>query len=196
MTGSELALYLGRAALLALLTAPLLALALARLSGRPLSRSLGLTLPVLFFLALAFLPLPGPEFDCATMAKPALYLPGSFPHAMFKLWQRGVPPLEWLLNRSTGSAAMNLLLCLGIGLALARFGLLRTRTALVFGACLSLGIELSQLTGFWGLYPCAWRQFDTDDLILNIGGILLGHRIGCKRVERQGGGLPLSVSRR
>jgi glycopeptide antibiotics resistance protein len=30
------------------------------------------------------------------------------------------------------------------------------------------------LTGLFGLYPCAFRTFEVDDLIFNISGLLAG----------------------
>lgn len=42
------------------------------------------------------------------------------------------------------------------------------------GFAISLLIELTQLTGVWGLYPCAYRLFDVDDLIANTLGALIG----------------------
>jgi glycopeptide antibiotics resistance protein len=44
--------------------------------------------------------------------------------------------------------------------------------ALGFGA--SLFLELTQLTGLWFIYPCAYRLFSVDDLILNTAGAALG----------------------
>lgn len=42
----------------------------------------------------------------------------------------------------------------------------------VIALAVSLFIELSQLTGLWGIYPCAYRIFDVDDLLVNtLGGI-------------------------
>lgn len=38
----------------------------------------------------------------------------------------------------------------------------------------SLLIELTQLTGVWGIYPCAYRFFDVDDLLANTVGALAG----------------------
>lgn len=38
----------------------------------------------------------------------------------------------------------------------------------------SLLIETTQLTGFWGIYPCGYRIFDVDDLITNTLGGLVG----------------------
>lgn len=45
---------------------------------------------------------------------------------------------------------------------------------LVAGAGVSLLIELTQLTGVWGVYPCAYRVFDVDDLITNTVGTGIG----------------------
>lgn len=71
------------------------------------------------------------------------------------------------------SVAMNLLLCSLIGAQLWRHDLpLRAVMRLGFG--LSLTVELTQLTGIWGLYPCAFRKFDVDDLLLNTLGVMLG----------------------
>ncbi len=42
------------------------------------------------------------------------------------------------------------------------------------GFAVSLLIELTQLTGDWGLYPYAYRTFDTEDLIMNSFGAFIG----------------------
>ncbi|MDR1442068.1 MAG: VanZ family protein [Bifidobacteriaceae bacterium] len=46
--------------------------------------------------------------------------------------------------------------------------------SMLAGAGLSLFVETTQLTGVWWLYPCAYRVFDTDDLITNTTGALIG----------------------
>lgn len=45
---------------------------------------------------------------------------------------------------------------------------------IVAGAGMSLLIELTQLTGIWGLYPCSYRLFDVDDLLANTLGAAIG----------------------
>ncbi len=45
---------------------------------------------------------------------------------------------------------------------------------IVAGAAVSVLIELTQLTGNWWTYPCAYRLFDTDDLLANTAGAALG----------------------
>lgn len=44
--------------------------------------------------------------------------------------------------------------------------------AIGFGV--SLFIETTQLTGVWGVYPCAYRFFDVGDLLTNTTGALVG----------------------
>ena len=56
------------------------------------------------------------------------------------------------------------------------------------GFGLSLTVELTQLTGLWGLYPCPYRQFDVDDLILNTTGVALGFAVVRLAQSWAGGG--------
>lgn len=46
--------------------------------------------------------------------------------------------------------------------------------SVISGFAVSLLIELTQLTGIWWIYPCAFRLFDTDDLIANTVGAAVG----------------------
>jgi hypothetical protein len=46
--------------------------------------------------------------------------------------------------------------------------------ALVAGFGLSLLVETTQITGVWGLYPCAYRFFDVGDLMTNTLGAVVG----------------------
>lgn len=48
------------------------------------------------------------------------------------------------------------------------------RTVL-FGFGVSLLIEIAQLTGAFGIYPCSYRLFDVDDLLLNTLGAATGY---------------------
>src|SRR5690606_27048173 len=51
-------------------------------------------------------------------------------------------------------------------------------TALFVGFGVSLLVETTQLTGVWGVYPCAFRFFDVGDLTTNTLGALLGAVFG------------------
>lgn len=42
------------------------------------------------------------------------------------------------------------------------------------GLIVSAFVELTQLTAVWGLYPCAYRVFDVDDLLTNTIGAVIG----------------------
>lgn len=47
-------------------------------------------------------------------------------------------------------------------------------TTVVVAAAASMAIELTQYTAVWGIFPCAYRIADVDDLILNTTGAVLG----------------------
>lgn len=46
--------------------------------------------------------------------------------------------------------------------------------AFLVGLCVSVFIEFTQGTGVWGLYPCAYRVFDVDDMLTNTTGAVVG----------------------
>ena len=82
---------------------------------------------------------------------------------------------------------LNVLLFIPLGFfvrVLAGRGIL---TALVVGAGVSALVEVTQLTGVWGLYPCAYRVFDVDDLLTNTCGALLGSLLALLVPRRQWG---------
>ncbi|MFI7049658.1 VanZ family protein [Streptosporangium sandarakinum] len=85
---------------------------------------------------------------------------------------RGLPAA--LYSRSVLQIVFNVALFVPLGFFLRyRQGLGVART-LAISLAGSLTIELTQLTGLWGLYPCAYRLFDLDDLIINTVGAGLG----------------------
>ena len=84
-------------------------------------------------------------------------------------------------------AVLNFLTCLPIG-ALLSPDVRGARTALGAGFALSLAVELTQITGTWGLYPCAYRKFDVDDLVLNTLGVVVGFLLAKRLFGVRGGG--------
>lgn len=50
----------------------------------------------------------------------------------------------------------------------------RIAIAAIAGFSTSLLLELTQLSGLWSVYPCAYRVFDVDDLLANTSGALIG----------------------
>lgn len=147
---------------------------------------------ILFFVVLTQHPFPDPAtLDCPVRYTEPQLLPFDVLHRLAENWSRAGTTLRWLLRPWLLAPLMNLVLCALIGALLARHRL-RSRAAVLLGFGLSLTIELTQLTGVWGLYPCPYRQFDVDDLILNTAGVALGFALvrGCagaaKTVLRSG----------
>jgi glycopeptide antibiotics resistance protein len=61
-----------------------------------------------------------------------------------------------------------------LGLFLSRLFHLSFGKTLLLGAAIPVLIEVSQWTAVFGLFPCRFRTFDIDDLILNFAGIIAG----------------------
>jgi glycopeptide antibiotics resistance protein len=62
------------------------------------------------------------------------------------------------------------------------------------GFALSLLIELTQRTGVWNLYSCAYRLFDVDDLIVNTLGATVGSLLSLHVVRRRRGDVVLPTT--
>lgn len=69
---------------------------------------------------------------------------------------------------------MNVALFLLVGVMVAAFFKKGAAWGALAGFLTSLTVELTQVTGVWGLYDCAYRIFDVDDLFTNTLGALLG----------------------
>jgi glycopeptide antibiotics resistance protein len=69
---------------------------------------------------------------------------------------------------------LNVVLFVPLGALVCMRGRPALSTAALTGFALSLLIELTQLTGVWFVYPCAYRHFDVDDIIFNTIGTVLG----------------------
>lgn len=80
--------------------------------------------------------------------------------------------------------AFNLLLLLPFGVYLSYYFKRSLAQTVLLTFLLSLFIELSQLTGLFGLYPVAFRRFDVDDLMLNTAGGLIGYVVGAHIATR------------
>ena len=70
--------------------------------------------------------------------------------------------------------AFNVVLFVPLGVILRRYFNRSVLVTILLGAVTSLLIELTQLTGLWFFYPCAFRTADVDDLITNTLGTILG----------------------
>lgn len=98
--------------------------------------------------------------------------------------------------------ALNILLFLPLGFFVRLIWHRGWVTATLTGFALSLLIETTQVTGVWGIYPCAYRVFDVGDLITNTSGALLGSilslliplRLRARSAEVEDAALPRPVT--
>jgi len=117
------------------------------------------------------LPLPDPSTICHPPASAQL-VPFQFLRDAGAAVADGASPRTILLQ-----VALNVVLFVPLGMAL-RYLFRRGVVAVaLIGLGVSLLIELTQLTGIWGLYSCAYRVFDVDDLIANTVGTVAGFLI-------------------
>ena len=118
------------------------------------------------------LPLPEPDtIRCVGMI--------TDPMEMVRDVQKAIAaPGSTLTNPALLQLAFNVLLFVPLGFFVRVLFGRGIVTALLVGLGLSLFIETTQLTGVWGIYPCAYRFFDVGDLITNTTGALLGAVFG------------------
>ncbi|MDR2373213.1 MAG: VanZ family protein [Bifidobacteriaceae bacterium] len=152
--------------------APFVALAYRRYKRLTWRYVLGWIAALVYFMAIwAYTLLPFPDPDTVRCA-PAQLTPLFSIHDAMRYPHSSAGQL--LHNPVIAQMALNVLLFVPLGFfvrLLWRRGVLVTLAA---GAGLSLFVELTQLTGVWGLYPCAYRVFDVDDLMTNTSGALVG----------------------
>lgn len=139
---------------------------------------------VLFFVALTQLPLPDLEDlvrRCPLPHARPNFVAFDFIFYVANRWQRFGTLRSFVMEWSAVVFAMNFVLCVMVGLVASRH-LLPAAALCLLGLGLSTVVEFTQLTGGWGHYPCAWRKFDVDDILLNTAGVtagvLLGRRLG------------------
>jgi glycopeptide antibiotics resistance protein/uncharacterized RDD family membrane protein YckC len=81
-------------------------------------------------------------------------------------------------NGALWSTLLNVVLLVPLGIFLRYLVRMRFLAAVAVGFGVALFFELTQLTGLWFVYPCAYRLFSVDDLILNTAGATLGAALG------------------
>jgi glycopeptide antibiotics resistance protein len=127
---------------------------------RPLVTGM-VTLYATLALAVVFLPLPGPDTPR--------------PRQTIQLM-----PLQWVLDTARGDILavkqmlLNVLLFVPLGILLGVLARRTLRTTVLLGFATSLMIEITQLSGNFGLAPFTYRVFDIDDLVTNTTGAALG----------------------
>jgi glycopeptide antibiotics resistance protein len=135
----------------------------------------------LFYLVAAVLqtviPLPAdPTEYCATQtyASTPQLRPFYFIEVVEQRARGRWSPGAMLRNPALWSTALNVVLLAPLGFFLRYLFRIRLPAAIALGFAVSLLFELTQLTGLWFVYPCAYRLFSIDDLILNTTGAALG----------------------
>ncbi len=124
----------------------------------------------------AFTVFPLPEFTpgyCAAHATEPLFDPLRFPRELIALVQTQGPMAvisDWLVWEFT----LNMVLFIPFGMIVRRVFEWPRGAILAAALGTSLLIELTQLTGNWGLAPCPYRFADTTDLITNTTGAVIG----------------------
>jgi glycopeptide antibiotics resistance protein len=77
-------------------------------------------------------------------------------------------------NADVQQFVLNVFLFIPLGLFVRHLRRRGVAATVAIGFGVSLLIELTQLTGNWGLYPCAYRFFETNDLFTNTLGTAIG----------------------
>lgn len=72
---------------------------------------------------------------------------------------------------------MNVLMFIPLGILLRMILRVRWYSLIILSLALSVLIEIAQLTGSFGYYPCAYRLFSVDDMIANTVGGVIGFMI-------------------
>jgi glycopeptide antibiotics resistance protein len=123
------------------------------------------------------IPLPrNPEAYCATQtyASTPQLRPFYFIEVVEQRARGRWSPGAMMRNPALWSTALNVVLLVPLGFFLRYMAKSRFLAATAIGFGVSLLFELTQLTGLWFVYPCAYRLFSVDDLILNTVGAAIG----------------------
>lgn len=141
------------------------------------ARTLGLIALCLYGAALVtytFLPLPErSQAWCDAHAVGANLTPFAFLGDIARE-TAGLPLLQRLTSFPVLQVVFNVALFVPFGAIARRYFHRSAAVSIALGAATSLLIEASQYTGLWGIYPCAFRVADIDDVLLNTFGAALG----------------------
>ncbi len=124
-------------------------------------------------VAYTFLPLPASTRSCVGGGAGIQLVPFRFVRDIARETS-GLGWLETLTSTVTLQVVLNVALFVPLGLLVRRFGGRSVPVTTLVGLLVSLAIELTQGTALWGLYACAYRVADVDDLLANTLGTLVG----------------------
>ncbi|MHA6792064.1 VanZ family protein [Pseudonocardia bannensis] len=127
---------------------------------------------------LAYVLLPLPHADAAFCTRDAWLVEPQLRPLQFlrdiRNEQAGSGFHALMASPAVQQVAFNVVLFLPFGALVRYLGKRSVILTTAAGAVVSLLIEVTQLTGIWGAYPCPYRLFDVDDLLANSAGAMLG----------------------
>ncbi|MBO3661896.1 VanZ family protein [Microbacterium stercoris] len=126
------------------------------------------------------LPLPDPA---TVVCAPAQLRPGQFIADILTFDVSSVGAI--LRNPAVQQVVLNVVLFVPLGIYLRWLWGHGVVAATAAALTVSALIEVTQLTGLFGLYPCAYRVFDVDDLLANTLGGLIGALIALLSARRR-----------
>lgn len=165
---------IGGTALFVALFAPILLVQYRRYGRLSVPRLLGAAAVSIYGVAVfAYTLFPLPADTGRTCTSPIQLIPF---HVVADISREtaGMPLRSVLLSAPVLQFVLNIVLFVPWGVLVRRFFSRGIVFATLSGLGLSLLIELTQYTGVWGLYGCAFRLADVDDLIANTSGSLVG----------------------
>ncbi|MGX1702213.1 VanZ family protein [Microbacterium sp. NPDC055357] len=150
---------------------PFVAISYRRRGGLSFGRFVLWAAALVYFWAIwtyTLLPLPDPDtIRCAGVNLDLFQFVDDVRGAMRR-------PGNTLTDPAVLQLLLNVLLFTPLGFFIRVLGGRGILIAFVVGLGLSAFIETTQLTGVWGVYPCAYRVFDVDDMLTNTTGAVLG----------------------
>ncbi|KNY06876.1 VanZ family protein [Microbacterium sp. GCS4] len=167
---------IGGALLFSAVLVPMLLVQTRRYGALSFRRLLGAAAVSVYAVALVaytLLPIPELRANCGAGGGGLELVPG---HSIGDILREteGLSLLRTLTSRATLQVVLNVALFVPFGIIARRYWNRGPVLSILLGALLSLLIEATQLTGVWGLFECAYRVADVDDLIANTAGAAIG----------------------
>ena len=168
----------------ALITLPYMVFQYWRYGSIPLLRTAILYSFILYLMCayfLTMLPLPTRE-EVASLTTPYLQLE-PFKDVVTWVQKSGVilsEPATWkklIFNRDLYVMLANIVMTIPLGIYLRYYFRCSWKKTLLISLLLSLVFELTQLSALFGFYPRPYRLCETDDLITNTLGGMIGYRL-------------------
>jgi glycopeptide antibiotics resistance protein len=155
---------------------PILLVQLRRYGQMSLPRVIGAAAVSVYAVALVaytLLPLPDERANCSTARGALELIPG---HSIGDIAREtaGLSVLSTLTSHAFLQVVLNVILFIPFGAIARRYWNRGLDVSILLGALVSLLIESTQYTGIWGLYECAYRVADVDDVITNTAGAAIG----------------------